>query len=95
VIIAAPQDNGVGSAYLFSIPSASIPPSLTIQRTTTNAVVVSWSAAATGFILQQNTNGFGSVNWSNVATGIQDDGPKKTLVVNPSGPSRFYRLALP
>ena len=93
VLIGAPQDNGVGSAYLFSIRSSPIPPSLNIQRTTTNTVVVSWPAPAAGIVLQQNTNGASSVNWSNVTTGIQNDGVHKTLIVNPPMGSRFYRLS--
>lgn len=92
VIIGAPPDHGVGSAYLFSIPTLPAPPSLTIQRTMTNTVVVSWPAAATGFVLQQNTNGLSSGNWSNVTAGIQTVGTIKTLIVNPTGASRLFRL---
>ena len=92
VIIGAPQDSGVGSAYLFSVPSSPTPPSLTIHRTTTTTVAVSWPSTVTGFVLQQNTNGVSSVNWSNVTDIIQDDGTDKTLIVNPTVLSRFYRL---
>jgi hypothetical protein len=92
VIIAAPGDGGVGSAYLFSIPATPAPPSLAIQRTTTNTIVVSWPSTATSFVLQQNTNGLSSVNWSNVTVGIQTVGTNKTLIVNPTGGIRFYRL---
>jgi FG-GAP repeat len=92
VLIAAPQDNGVGTAYLFNIPSASPPPSLTIQATITNTVVVSWPSPSTGFVLQQNTNGLSSVNWSNVTATLQDNGTTKTLLVNPTGGNRFFRL---
>ncbi|HEX5221703.1 MAG TPA: FG-GAP repeat protein [Verrucomicrobiae bacterium] len=96
VIIGAPFDDAgatnAGSVYLFSIPSAPIPPSLSIQQTMTNTVVVFWPAAATGFMLQQNTNGLNSANWSNVTSGIQNDGKNKTLVVNPPTGRHFYRL---
>jgi hypothetical protein len=95
VIIGAPQDNGVGSVYLFSVPAAPIAPSLTIQRTTTNTVVVSWPSTAPGFVLQQNTNGIGSVKWSNVTATIQNDGTNKSISVSPSPGSRFYRLFKP
>jgi hypothetical protein len=81
-----------GRAYLFSIPP---PPSLTIQLTASNSVAVSWPAAATGFVLQQNTNGLSSVNWSNVTAGIQTVGTNETLIVNPIRGSRFYRLVKP
>jgi hypothetical protein len=98
VLIGALYDNlgatDAGTAYLFSIPGLPAPPSLTVQRTT-NSVVVSWPAAATGFVLQQNTNGLNSVNWSNVTVGVQTVGTNKTLIVNPIGESRFYRLVKP
>jgi hypothetical protein len=95
VIIGAPQDNGVGSVYLFSVPASPVAPSLAIQRTTTNTVVVSWPSIATGFVLQQNTNGVRSVNWSNVTAGIQNDGTNKSVSVSLSPGSRFYRLFQP
>ena len=95
VLIAAPQDNGIGSVYLFRIPSAPPAPSLTIQRTTTNTIVISWLSPSTGFTLQQNTDGVTTMNWNNITTGIQNDGNSKSLVVNPTGASRFYRLFQP
>ena len=84
-----------GSAYLFSIPATPASPSLAIQRTTTNTIVLSWPTAAAGFVLQQNTNGASSVNWSNLTSGIQNDGTNKILVVNPTRQSCFYRLLYP
>ena len=67
-------------------------PPLSIARTTTNTVAVSWPSPSTGFTLQQNTNGVALVNWSNVTATIQDDGTTKTLIVNPPSGHRFYRL---
>lgn len=67
-------------------------PLLSILRTTTNTVVVSWPSPSTGWDLQQNTNSVSSVNWSNVTSGIQDDGTTKTLIANPPTGNRFYRL---
>jgi hypothetical protein len=99
VIIGVPADDAgatyAGSVYLFSIPTPPTPPSVAIQRTTTNTVVVSWLSTATGFVLQQNTNGLNSVNWSNVTAGVQTVGTNETLIVNPIGGSRFYRLVKP
>ena len=99
VIIGAPFDdagaNNAGSAYLFSIPAPPTPPSLTIQRTATNTVVVSWPSPSTGFGLQQNTNGVSSTNWSNVTNTIQDDGTTKSIGVSPTLGSRIYRLFKP
>ena len=67
-------------------------PLLSIFHTTTNTVAVSWPSPSTGWTLQQNTNSVSSVNWSNVSSGIQDDGTTKTLIVNPPTGNRFYRL---
>jgi len=98
-IIGAPFDDAgttnAGSVYRFSVPASPIAPLLTIHHTTTNTITVSWPAPSTGFVLQQNTNGVSSMNWSNVTAAIQDDGDNKTLVVNRTGPNRFYRLISP
>ena len=67
-------------------------PSLAIFRTTTNTVVVSWPSPSTGWGLQQNTNSINSVNWSNLTSGITDDGTTKSLIGNPPAGNRFYRL---
>jgi hypothetical protein len=67
-------------------------PLLTIIRTTTNTVAVSWLSPSTGFVLQQNTNSISSVNWSNAPGTILDDGTTRTLIVNPPTGNRFYRL---
>jgi len=60
-----------------------------------NVVIVSWPSPSTGFALQQNINGLSSGNWSNVTSGIQDDGTNKSLIINPAGQSHFYRLTNP
>jgi hypothetical protein len=39
-----------------------------------------------------NTNSVSSVNWSNVTSGIADEGTTKTLIVHPPTGNRFYRL---
>jgi hypothetical protein len=95
VIIGAPQDNGVGSVHLFSVPASPAAPSLTIQFTSSNTVTVSWPSPSTGFVLQQNTNGVSSVNWSNVTAGIQNDGTNKSFSVSPGPGNRFFRLFKP
>jgi hypothetical protein len=58
-------------------------PRLQIQLTLTNTVAVFWPSPSTGWMLQQNTNSVASVNWSNVTSGVLDDGTTKTLIVNP------------
>jgi hypothetical protein len=67
-------------------------PLLSIFRTATNTVAVSWPSPSTGWNLQQNANSVSAVTWSDVTGGIQDDGTTKTLIVNPPAGNRFYRL---
>jgi hypothetical protein len=67
-------------------------PLLSIFRTTTNTVAVSWPSPSTDWTLQQNTNGLATLNWSNVTDTLADDGSTWTLVVNPPTGNRFYRL---
>jgi hypothetical protein len=93
VLISGEWEAGsVGAVYLYSLPP---PPSLTIRRTGSNTVTVSWPAAASNFVLQQNTNSVSSINWSNITSGIVNDGTTKTLVINPASGTRFYRLLIP
>ena len=73
-------------------PSA---PLLSIHHTTTNTVAVIWPSPSTGWALQMNTNSVNSVNWSNVTSGIADDGTTKTHIVNPPAGNRYYRLIKP
>jgi hypothetical protein len=70
-------------------------PLLSIFGTPTNTVVVTWAAPAADWILQQNTNSVASMNWSNVTSGILDNGTTRSLVVNPPTGNRFYRLSKP
>jgi hypothetical protein len=67
-------------------------PFLTVFRTITNTVAVSWPSPSAGWTLQQNTNNVSSVNWSNVTSSILDNGITKTLLVNPPAGNGFYRL---
>ncbi len=83
---------GFWALYAVQTPGA---PTLNIARTTTNTVAVFWPSPSTGWTLQQNTNSISSVNWSNVASGILDDGATKTLIVHPPSGNRFYRLKSP
>lgn len=77
VIIGATFDDfgatDAGTASLFSVPTPPSAPALTIQRTMTNTVVVSWPSTATDFVLPQSTNGVSSMNWSNVTEPVLDD----------------------
>jgi hypothetical protein len=70
-------------------------PTLSIVRTTTNTVTVTWPSPSTGWNLQQNANSVASMNWSNVTATIQDNGTTRTLIVSPPAGNRFYRLHKP
>ena len=70
-------------------------PALAIARTSTNTIAVSWPSPSAGFVLQVNTNGINTVNWSNVVTAPLDDGSLRTVIVNPPTGNRFYRLIRP
>lgn len=70
-------------------------PLLTIARTATNTVAISWPSPSIGFTLQQNTNDVASLNWSNVVAVPSDNGTTKTVIINPPTGSRFYRLIKP
>lgn len=95
VLIGAPFDDtdadNAGVVYLFS---ASVP-SLSIDYSAPNTVAVSWPSPSTGWMLQENTNGVASINWSNTPGMIQDDGTNKTFILNPPTGNRFYRLFKP
>jgi hypothetical protein len=85
--------NGQNLQAVFNVnlPAA---PTLSIQRTPTNAVVISWPAASADFNLQQNTH-LSSTNWVNVTTTpIATNGLIQVIVSPPVG-TQFYRLKYP
>jgi hypothetical protein len=45
-------------------------------------------------VLQQNSAGLVSGNWSNVTDSMLDDGTNK-MITQPMGTNRFFRLVLP
>jgi uncharacterized delta-60 repeat protein len=95
-VFATGYSPGIDGSYDYVIVKYSaILPSLTIARTPTNTVAVSWPSPSTGFTLQQNTNGIATVNWSNVLTAPIDNGTSKTVIANPASGNRFYRLSSP
>jgi hypothetical protein len=66
-------------------------PLLSVWRTTTNTVVVSWPSPSTGFALYQNTN-LSTTNWVSPPETVHDNGTNKFILVNPPTGNRFYRL---
>jgi hypothetical protein len=69
-------------------------PRLSIQLTTTNAVMVSWPSPSTGFNLQQN-NDLTTTTWVTPSESVSDNGTIKFIIVNPPVGNRFYRLSKP
>jgi hypothetical protein len=78
---------------LFALQSAGAP-TLTIFRTSTNTVVVSWQSPSTGWRLQQNSVVNGGT-WTTPSETVVDTGTTKFIVVNPPTGNRFYRLSNP
>lgn len=69
-------------------------PMLTIRRTATNSVVISWPSPSNDFALQQNAN-LNTANWTTPSETVTDNGTNKFIIVNPPTANRFYRLFKP
>jgi hypothetical protein len=80
---------------LLSLVQAPAGPLLSITLTPTNTAIVSWPSPSTGFVLQQNSNGLGSLHWSDVAVVPTDNGTIKYVLVTPATGGSFYRLFKP
>jgi hypothetical protein len=81
-------DAGFWSVNAVQTPGA---PLLTVNTTTTNTVVVSWSAAAADFVLQQSSS-LNTPSWSTAPQAVNSSGGFQFVVVNPPTGTRFYRL---
>ena len=81
---------GKVSAYLARANLAT----LIITFTSTNIALVSWPSPSTGFTLQQNTD-LNTTNWVTPSESVADNGTIKSIIVNPPGENRFYRLFRP
>jgi len=84
-----------GDLRLGAIYRIDLSPTLSIGHTMSGDVAVSWPSVWTDYVLQQNTNSFNPLNWSNVTDTIQDDGTNHTFIVNPTDGGRIYRLVGP
>ena len=69
-------------------------PLLTIARTATNKVTVSWPLSAASFALQQNIN-LSTTNWTTPAETITNDGTNNFIVVTLPAANRYFRLVSP
>jgi hypothetical protein len=84
--------NGVSLQAVFNV-NVPASPLLSIQLTSTNAVVIAWPAPSTGFSLEQNSN-LNPTGWVNVTnTPVVTDGLNQ-VIVSPSAGAQFYRLKL-
>ncbi len=66
-------------------------PLLSISRTPTNTVLISWPSPSTGFVLQQNSNLMTS-NWVTVPQTPVDNGITVSVIINPPTGSWYFRL---
>ena len=84
---------GSSSDYATIKYFSSILPSLTVARTATNKVVVSWPSLSTGFTLQSTTNLVSPVIWNtNLPSPVVING-KNTVTNLISGTRQFFRLS--
>ncbi|HWX19845.1 MAG TPA: hypothetical protein VN578_08055 [Candidatus Binatia bacterium] len=66
-------------------------PLLSITRTPTNTVVISWPSPSTGYVLQQ-TSTLTPATWSNVAQVPSDNGITKSVVISAPTGNALFRL---
>jgi len=66
-------------------------PALTVARTHTNSVIISWPSPSAGWALQQNPD-LNTTNWMNVQTVPNNDGAAKSIIVSPPVGRMCYRL---
>lgn len=83
--------SGFGALYVLQSTNA---PRLTISRTTTNTVMISWPSPSTGWTLRQTTD-VKTGSWVSPAESVSDDGAVKFIVVSPPTGNRYYRLVKP
>jgi hypothetical protein len=69
-------------------------PTLTITFVGPNSVVVSWPSAATGFVLQQNSD-LTTTSWSDFGGTVSDDGTSKSVTISLLAGYLFFRLNHP
>lgn len=66
-------------------------PLLSITKSPTNSVLISWPSPSTGFVLQQNSNLSGT-NWTTVPQTPVDNGTNVTVTISPPTGTWFFRL---
>jgi len=85
-------DSSGGTIFDFATVKYISVPLLAIEPSGAD-VILSWQSAFSDFVLQQNTNGIASVNWSTVAQTPFDNGTTKSVTIPAfMMGDRFYRL---
>lgn len=79
-----------GTLSIAPIPA----PTLNIQRTITNQILLSWPSSFTGYALQQNTN-LVNGTWTGVTNSLAATNGLNQVLVPPVPSSRYFRLIHP
>ena len=66
-------------------------PLLSLSRTATNTVVISWPFPATGFGLEENSS-LGTTNWTSVTNAVQNNGSYQWVIVPATSGPKWFRL---
>jgi len=91
----APLNSGAWLMQIAAFRTAtSNPPQLRIFRTPTNAAVVAWPAATTGYTLQENSD-LANTNWMTVTNEVQTADSDSQVIVTPSASQKYFRLRSP
>lgn len=81
-------------ANFTAAPQPVSPPRLVMLLTDTNTVILTWPAAASGFLLQQNSD-LVTTNWVTAPNAVELVATNHQVVVPMAGASKFFRLKLP
>ncbi len=97
---AAPYVGGFASSgpLLYAEPASRMTntlamPPLSIQRSATNSVVVSWPSSSALWTLEQNST-LAPANWTDVSAKPADDGTTTSVTISRVIGTQFYRLRL-
>ena len=90
-VFAVDGNNGIVAFTI--MPPGGQAPTLTITRSG-SAVVLSWPAPSTGFVLQKTAN-LSAPDWQNVQTQVIPANGQNTVTESHSGSGAFYRLQKP
>jgi hypothetical protein len=82
---------GFWSLFAVQTPGA---PLLNIQLISPTAIMVSWPAPSTGFVLQQNGD-LSTTNWVAVTNSVVLTNGRNSVIVSPQMGNQYYRLVSP